>query len=960
MIKTDRAIWKLCLTFAAVVAAAVSATAGSHALRIPAGEAEAVYGLGLQPLHDLDYGSFRWLVVDDAALARIEAAGIPHTEVAGAMTVQVQGFRFDPVTDGEPAIPDGLRASGDRPGLQLVQLIGPVRDEWIAALAASGVRLLEYYPHNAYLVWSDPATMAGLETLPFVRWQGAFHPAYRLGSSLEGRSGTIRNVDVMLYDDGGLDDAVAGLEALGAVVLRLGPAQPDRTFFNATIEVGADRLHDIARMGPVLWLGYASPKPVFDDEMSDQIVAGNYVGGVPFVGYLAHLTSLGFDGSGVIWATIDSGVDWDHPDLSGHIAGGYDFPGACSYAGQPGSDCPNEGHGTHVTGIIGGDGSGAYTDPQGFVYGLGVAPGYSIFAMNPLSSTSGFPDQEYSKRALLGSAIGGNSSWGYDLPPGYTSYERLHDFMVRDGLFDTGSVAEPFIEVFSAGNEGPGAGTMGPPKQAKNLITIGASQNYRIGNIDAIASYSSRGPAVDGRWLPTIAAPGSQIASARNDLGFPGSTLIAGTSNLYAYASGTSMAAPHASGVVAIAAEWWRTFNGGADPSPAMVKALLVNSAVDMASANIPNNSEGWGRANVTKLVSPGVPREYWDQTDIFGDTGGQIVIAAGVPDPGQPLKVTLAWTDRPGAIGANPALVNNLDLTVATGGDTYLGNVFSGGWSTTGGGADALNNLENVYVQTPGSSVIITIDATAIVGDGIPYNGDTTDQDFALVCTNCELQPDFYLQATPDSAGICAGSDAQYTVNVGAIGGFVNPVTMAANGHPAGTTASFTPNPVTPPGTSLLTVGSTGGAAAGSYAIIISGTASGSGGHDVEVVLEVVAGVAGPPTLVAPADGSTDQPLRPDFEWTAVTGADSYALEVDDDPAFGSPAIAETGIVGTSFTPGANLDAVTTYHWRVSSENLCGTGATSIAFSFTTGSSLPFADGFESGDTSGWSVTVP
>ncbi|HQL30065.1 MAG TPA: hypothetical protein PLM67_07620, partial [Thermoanaerobaculales bacterium] len=78
------------------------------------------------------------------------------------------------------------------------------------------------------------------------------------------------------------------------------------------------------------------------------------------------------------------------------------------------------------------------------------------------------------------------------------------------------------------------------------------------------------------------------------------------------------------------------------------------------------------------------------------------------------------------------------------------------------------------------------------------------------------------------------------------------------------------------------------------------------------------------------------------------------------DDPAFASPAIAETGIVGTSFTPGANLDAVTTYHWRVSSENLCGTGATSIAFSFTTGSSLPFADGFESGDTSGWSVTVP
>ena len=70
-----------------------------------------------------------------------------------------------------------------------------------------------------------------------------------------------------------------------------------------------------------------------------------------------------------------------------------------------------------------------------------------------------------------------------------------------------------------------------------------------------------------------------------------------------------------------------------------------------------------------------------------------------------------------------------------------YLGNVFSGGWSTTGGTGDVLNNLENVYIQNPGGgSAVVRIKATAINGDGVPFSGDITDQDFALVCSNCDL----------------------------------------------------------------------------------------------------------------------------------------------------------------------------------------------------------------------------
>jgi hypothetical protein len=105
--------------------------------------------------------------------------------------------------------------------------------------------------------------------------------------------------------------------------------------------------------------------------------------------------------------------------------------------------------------------------------------------------------------------------------------------------------------------------------------------------------------------------------------------------------------------------------------------------------------------------------------------------------------------------------------------------------------------------------------------------------------------------------------------------------------------------------------------------------------------------------------DLGRDQPLRPTFEWTAVAGTDSYALEVDDDPAFGSPEVSETGLVDTSFTPATDLAEGTTYWWRVAGENLCGAGAASTG-SFTTLSYLPFEDGFETGDTSGWSGTTP
>jgi hypothetical protein len=223
-----------------------------------------------------------------------------------------------------------------------------------------------------------------------------------------------------------------------------------------------------------------------------------------------------------------------------------------------------------------------------------------------------------------------------------------------------------------------------------------------------------------------------------------------------------------------------------------------------------------------------------------------------------------------------------------------------------------------------------------------------------------CEASdPDFSLTASPSVQTACAGDDVDFTITVGSAGGFSNDVALGAAGNPAGSTTAFSTNPVSPPGASTLTIGNTAGSSAGSYLINVSGTAAGSSGHDVNMTLDLLV-APGVPALTAPPDGATEQPLRPVFEWNPVGGADGYTLEVDDDPAFGSPEITATKVTATSYTPTVDLAEGTQYWWRVTADNLCGLGSPSDPYTFTTETLMPFSDGFETGDTSRWTLTVP
>lgn len=919
-------------------AAAIQPTA-TFAVRIASEDVNAAARLNLSPQIALDYGSFQWLVLNADDWQRLQDSGIPFTLERDAGTVQVQHYRFDPVVDGEPNINPALRQNETDATFRLVQFYGPTNDTWLAEMTAAGLPALQYYPHNAFLTWGTAAQTEALTSQPYVRWQGAVHPAYKINQELMGYTGLINQVDVMFYNDGDINATLAQIEALGGVIVQHYPAQPDKAFYDAIVLLDAAALPAVAHINTVLWLGYADPNPVLDDEMSAQIIAGNYTAGVPFPGYQAHLTAMGVDGSGVIWAITDSGVDYSHPDLNTRIVGGRNYPG-CNPA-NPG-DSTSNGHGTHVAGIVGGDATAGFMDASGFLYGLGVAPEYSIYAQNPICNTqSSWPPaggwQELTKWPVLAGAVGSNNSWTTGEPPtphGYQASERTHDITVLDGNFDTATVAEPYIHVFSAGNSGSSGLTA--PKEGKNLIVVANSLNYRAGNIDTISGSSSVGPAVDGRWVPNVAAPGTSIASTRADGGGSCTTAIPGTSNMYALCSGTSMAAPHVSGVVVLTTQWWRTTHAGDDPSPAMAKALVVNSAVDMGTANIPNISEGWGRVNVTNIISPSVSVIRYDQPVVFGNTGEQYTLQAVVDDPSHPMKITLAWADAPGAVGANPALVNDLDLTVTLGGNTYLGNRFASGWSITGGTRDSINNLENVYVQVPGANEInITITAMNISGDAILYNADTTDQSFALVCYNCSLEPTFALEADPATQNVCIPADGIFTVDVNSIGGFSGAVALSAAGNPAGTTATFSPNNSTAPYTSTLTIGNTTAAAPGDYPLTITAT-SGAITRTTGITLSLNA-IPGTTTLVAPANGATNQPFTPTFTWQTDPLAVSYTLEVATDNGFSNIVYNQTGLTSTTHVATTPLDPETTYYWRVRATNGCGDGSNSSTFSFTT-----------------------
>lgn len=936
---------------------------------------------GVERWHD--YEAFTLYKVTEAALNELNRSEPGQFQVMDEMDrLLLDAYPFDTQRDSLDLPTHLAIESYDGAGLYLIQFVGPIKADWLAAVEAAGAELVHYIANNGYLVWASETAVESLQLLvqdgSFLQFSGIYQPYFKVGATLSARVAALDNPDeivhivVQMYSHSGKaatqDDILARSQeqVLGWHDLL--------AYENAEFKVRLGEIPAIASRPDVVWVGERLPRQL-NDEVQGQIMAANFDGsmtGPSGPGYLAWLSSYGFSQDPADYPVVDVSDDGigngtvNSGDYTLHQFGSLANPTRLSYVANCTSSSSGEGEDGHghinvsIAGSYDTTTGSPYQDENGFNRGLGINPygrfgGTRIFDPGFDLSKCSNTDTGLIKSIQNSGAQISSHSWGCaGCASQYDDSSQAFDVGVRDADLDE-SGNQQIIFVMSAGNSGPGSGTVGTPGNGKNMITVGASENDRAtwtdgcgigptGADDAmdVIDFSSRGPAPGGRVKPEVIAPGTHIqGTASTNADYNGSGVcdqyLPSGQTIFAASSGTSHSTPAVSGTSSL--YWyWLENQYGITPTPALMKAYLVAHPTYLtglyANDTLPSNVQGYGMPDMTTALDD-TPRQMVNQSVIFDNSGETWTFSGAVADPTKPLRIVMAYTDKAGAIGTSPQ-VNNLNLQAVVDGSTYLGNRFSGQWSITGGSLDSANNYEAIFLPagTTGS-IEITITGFNIADDGVPNSGDNTDQDFALVCYNCAQATGFTLTVNPTNQQVCAPGDALYDVAVGKVGGFSGQVTLSAQGHPAGTSAVFSLNPVVPPGSSVLTIGNTGAAAAGNYLIDVTGTAP-VGTITRTVGFKLFTAVPGTPVLVSPVDGALDQPLAPTFQWTAASQAGSYTLEVASDSGFGT-IVYSAVVAGTSHTASTSLNPDTAYYWRVRAANLCGSGGTSQTFQFKT-----------------------
>lgn len=301
------------------------------------------------------------------------------------------------------------------------------------------------------------------------------------------------------------------------------------------------------------------------------------------------LWAQGFDGTGVVVASLDTGVDLNHPDLSASWRGGsnswFDPYSGSSLPYDPAIGDASQGHGTAVMGIMVGGSAGGTA--------IGVAPGAQWIAAKI------FPDSGVARNSYIVQALGWvldpdgdpatddgadivNNSWGFaDLINQCLEGAQLSDYQAAlINLRAAGAAV-----VFSAGNTGPLAGSSVPPGNMSGVLAVGAVDSSR-----EVAFYSARGPSpcdAPGEVFPSLVAPGVAVRSA--DL-----TLAGTNPNPYATFSGTSFAAPQLAGALALLRQAFPAVT----KSMAELEAAVQQVAVDLGAQGV-DDSYGSGLLDV-------------------------------------------------------------------------------------------------------------------------------------------------------------------------------------------------------------------------------------------------------------------------------------------------------------------------------------------------------------------------
>ncbi len=429
-------------------------------------------------------------------------------------------------------------------------------------------------------------------------------------------------------------------------------------------------------------------------------------------------------------------------------------------------------HSTHVAGTM----IAAGVDP----YAKGMAPLAELEAYDWNSD-----DAEMAAAAAAGALVS-NHSYGYTRGwawngSGWDWYGNTGVSVYEDykfGFYDSYAAdwdeiaynAPYYLICKSSGNDrGDGPGSNPPTAEidggsdgydcigsqgvAKNILTVGAVEDIPVGYTQpsdvVMSSFSSWGPADDGRIKPDVVGNGIGLFSTYN-----------GANDDYNSISGTSMATPNVAGSLILLQEHYEDLNGsGSKMRAATLKALVIHTADEAGSNTGPDYKNGWGLVNIEKAAAKITEDDSND--DIISEhtlTNSPTYTTTLTATSGYPIKVTICWTDpkgTPPSPSVNPSdimLVNDLDLTVEDQSSTtyypYMLDRNNPSNAATTGDND-VDNVEVVYIENPtaGETYTITVD-----NDG-PLSGGS--QAFSMIISGYAVDPDANFYSNTNSCGL-------------------------------------------------------------------------------------------------------------------------------------------------------------------------------------------------------------
>lgn len=574
------------------------------------------------------------------------------------------GLRLRPKPGLDPSAPKGLH------GIALLQFGDRIRREWIDRLAELDVVVHDHVQGTVLLAEVPETAWPGIEEMlgqGILRHVGAYPPEAKVDVSLRQGPASRRRVTVILFE--GFDPAAE------SSLRKILPVEPSlaRPGLSLTALASAGDVEAIARLEAVRWIEPYVPGSVNNLEAAMSGGADYVAGGGLYTGAGVRVavddTGITRTGSAAECGAASTAY---HPDIAqARIADEYDFQNGDAIA------CDDAGHGTHVAGTVGGDGT-LWSDWRG------IAPDVTYLIYKDADANGhgfGHFDQVLSRAASHDADVVANS-WGGGTG-GYNLSAFQADQAVRGGF--NGSDGQPqrmFVSV-SVGNDN---NLVTSPATGKNVVAVGAmkdgnapgtqwcwsvdncgglpgcgcSPTPRCGDRYAPASericFSNTGPVdtdADGqvRIKPDVVAPGTRITSLAAPHLRPGQ-------GFYVAADGTSMAQPVVAGIAAQMIDAIPALRDW----PELMKARMLGTAVSLG----PTALYGHGMVDALHSVfsTATLQSVLWEGNTLTG-TGAERDHTFTVPPGASEVRVYVTWSDPE---SATTETVNDIDLRVYDG----------------------------------------------------------------------------------------------------------------------------------------------------------------------------------------------------------------------------------------------------------------------------------------------------